>query len=408
MICEICGSQTIKKENGVFVCQECGTEYSIEDAKKLLTEVVEEKKSTEIAENNKSLSDFDEESKKLKLQYDLLCWHNFYNKCHELEKTFYITDKYLEKNVDITSRKISYDYENYYLKNVLPKFNDHYLELHPEILRSYNDEVDKMSKSNLKRSKAIEKAKEERTNAKGKIIVPFIISSLISIVLLIIMFSIGIERVGLSAWWVMLVFAGLFPFILVVCLSAHHIKEGDRRVAQSLAAKEYNIPDFDKWFVENVGKTETYVQQESDFKERFMNTAKKDSKSVIEVIPQLKKVKTDLMERIPLPEKYSDEQHVNSLLALTLDGRAETLKEAINLYETEAYRNTVVSSLQALNYNIEQLNSNISVLRREVKNLSDTTYQGFSALIQQNNYISQSLDAIRFDTRYLMIDNLLS
>ena len=41
MVCEICESQSIKKENGVFVCQECGTEYSLEDAKKLLKEIPE-------------------------------------------------------------------------------------------------------------------------------------------------------------------------------------------------------------------------------------------------------------------------------------------------------------------------------------------------------------------------------
>ena len=34
MVCEICESQSIKKENGVFVCKECGTEYSLEEAKK--------------------------------------------------------------------------------------------------------------------------------------------------------------------------------------------------------------------------------------------------------------------------------------------------------------------------------------------------------------------------------------
>ena len=39
MKCEVCGSLSIKKENGVFVCSECGTEYSLEDAKKLLTEI---------------------------------------------------------------------------------------------------------------------------------------------------------------------------------------------------------------------------------------------------------------------------------------------------------------------------------------------------------------------------------
>ena len=42
MVCEICESQSIKKENGVFVCLECGTEYSLDEAKKLLKEIDEE------------------------------------------------------------------------------------------------------------------------------------------------------------------------------------------------------------------------------------------------------------------------------------------------------------------------------------------------------------------------------
>lgn len=39
MVCDICDSQRIKKENGVFVCQDCGTEYSLEEARNLLKEV---------------------------------------------------------------------------------------------------------------------------------------------------------------------------------------------------------------------------------------------------------------------------------------------------------------------------------------------------------------------------------
>lgn len=39
MVCEICGSLKIKKENDVFICQECGTEYSLDEARKLLKEV---------------------------------------------------------------------------------------------------------------------------------------------------------------------------------------------------------------------------------------------------------------------------------------------------------------------------------------------------------------------------------
>lgn len=39
LVCEMCNSNQIRKENGVFVCQNCGTQYSIEEAKKLLVEI---------------------------------------------------------------------------------------------------------------------------------------------------------------------------------------------------------------------------------------------------------------------------------------------------------------------------------------------------------------------------------
>ena len=36
MVCEMCGSQDLVKQDGMFVCQNCGTKYSVEEAKKLL------------------------------------------------------------------------------------------------------------------------------------------------------------------------------------------------------------------------------------------------------------------------------------------------------------------------------------------------------------------------------------
>ena len=34
MVCEMCGGTDLIKQDGVFVCQTCGTKYSIEEAKK--------------------------------------------------------------------------------------------------------------------------------------------------------------------------------------------------------------------------------------------------------------------------------------------------------------------------------------------------------------------------------------
>lgn len=38
LICEVCGSTDIKKEDSVYICESCGCKYSIEDVKKLLVD----------------------------------------------------------------------------------------------------------------------------------------------------------------------------------------------------------------------------------------------------------------------------------------------------------------------------------------------------------------------------------
>jgi len=39
IVCEMCQSNQMRKENGFFVCQSCGTQYSVEEAKKLMVEI---------------------------------------------------------------------------------------------------------------------------------------------------------------------------------------------------------------------------------------------------------------------------------------------------------------------------------------------------------------------------------
>ena len=34
--CELCGSNDVVKQDGLYVCQHCGTKYSVEEAKKLM------------------------------------------------------------------------------------------------------------------------------------------------------------------------------------------------------------------------------------------------------------------------------------------------------------------------------------------------------------------------------------
>ncbi|MCL2207534.1 MAG: TFIIB-type zinc finger domain-containing protein [Fibromonadales bacterium] len=39
LVCEMCGGKELVKQDGVFVCQSCGTKYSVEDAKKMMVTI---------------------------------------------------------------------------------------------------------------------------------------------------------------------------------------------------------------------------------------------------------------------------------------------------------------------------------------------------------------------------------
>ena len=52
--CELCGSGDLIKKDGMFVCQHCGTKYTVEEARKLLGTVKIDK--TDVKENNRTLA----------------------------------------------------------------------------------------------------------------------------------------------------------------------------------------------------------------------------------------------------------------------------------------------------------------------------------------------------------------
>lgn len=38
LVCEMCGSNEFIKQDGLYVCQSCGTKYTVEEARKLMIE----------------------------------------------------------------------------------------------------------------------------------------------------------------------------------------------------------------------------------------------------------------------------------------------------------------------------------------------------------------------------------
>lgn len=55
LTCEMCGSTELMKQDGVFVCQTCGTKYSVEEAKKMMVEGTVEVKGTVKVDNTSAI-----------------------------------------------------------------------------------------------------------------------------------------------------------------------------------------------------------------------------------------------------------------------------------------------------------------------------------------------------------------
>lgn len=65
IVCELCGNQEFKKVDGMFVCEQCGTKYSVEDAQKLMVELNGSSNSSSgNSGSNKKLSNLYERARK--------------------------------------------------------------------------------------------------------------------------------------------------------------------------------------------------------------------------------------------------------------------------------------------------------------------------------------------------------
>ncbi len=58
LTCEMCGSTELLKQDGVFVCQNCGTKYSVEEAKKMMIEGTVNVQGTVKVDNSSNIESF--------------------------------------------------------------------------------------------------------------------------------------------------------------------------------------------------------------------------------------------------------------------------------------------------------------------------------------------------------------
>ncbi|MBO4472570.1 MAG: hypothetical protein J5765_02045 [Clostridia bacterium] len=159
-------------------------------------------------------------------------------------------------------------------------------------------------------------------------------------------------------------------------------------------------PQKDSWLNENVYKSPDFISYEKEKRAKYNALIDQNITVVESSRKELTDIHNEMKEVIPLPDRYRDEYHVKCLLALVTDRRADTLKEAINLLETENYRSNVLGSLQ-------QLNSHLLALGNSIASLGNMVYQGFSGVMKQNAIINSRITSLQYQQQAMFTAAML-
>ena len=89
LTCEMCGSNDLLKQDGVFVCQTCGTKYSVEEAKKMMVEGTVEVAGTVKVDNTASIENYLKIAKTAYSSQNQAEAENYANKVIEIDPSNY-------------------------------------------------------------------------------------------------------------------------------------------------------------------------------------------------------------------------------------------------------------------------------------------------------------------------------
>lgn len=85
--CEMCGSTDIVKQDGMFVCQVCGTKYSVEEAKKMMIEGTVEVTGSVKIDSSDELEKLYKVARRAKNDREISKATEYYNKILERDPT---------------------------------------------------------------------------------------------------------------------------------------------------------------------------------------------------------------------------------------------------------------------------------------------------------------------------------
>lgn len=384
MVCEICGSQSIRKNGDVFVCQECGTEYTLDEAKKLLTEI--QMDGNEVQANGHPSKNISKkiisENDKYELLKKLSLWANILQ----------LMNSFVEFDFLTTEESIwQYDEESIGgLKNLLPEtitakqiismysfqtygkpFHDHVYKYYCTKMYLKKDEIpfNIVNFYNTWKERLSHKYEKNNHSIEIGLAIYFTTNSDCGDLLL------DIKQLPLSTWCSKLI---TYPFPKVP-------KFEISRSSLFIREKHY-LNDFANQLMSIVeSKTKIYKEEKTKILLPMIEKRRIELLKVINVAKEMVPV-------FDLPVKYRSLDAVLFMMESIYDGKVETWKEAVLLYDETVFRTNVLSQLDEISNKLSVINNKISI---GLSVISNQISKMNSLLAELNTSVSESNTSLK-------------
>ena len=425
MVCEICGSSSIKKENDVFVCQDCGTIYGLEEARKLLIDVDNDSNNETTHQTKPNGTSNNCADDKKALINALKSWAA-YIVAFDGYYDWFVTDGYLDtaefwritpeeildQPFSIKSSLDNSDFENkdtsILMSNKNLYFNKHVPSIEFSLL---------LLDDNTGEYKKLTQMFNDFDNSRRNYSPPY-----------------GSE-IKFHYWLQTkdkkhkISFEDLFKTDDVAKDFIHKIPD-DSKVEATYVKEEPVYRGLFSTRIEIV-KTEgilpfseklSGIIESALYKRKLLKEIHNERyEYAVKHRPEMLKAYADLIgqktifeEMLNVPYKFRRVENLTALIDLLESGRADTWKEAMNLFEQKEHENRVIYRLDKIDNSLMEINNTLKIgfsyitsylsnINSSVEKISSNV-NDILKVTHENNY---ALKQIMFDTRYSLIASII-
>ena len=361
MVCEICGSQTIRKENGVFVCQECGTEYSVEEAKKLLKDIEEPKPAKTNETKRKSTSSQDDKDK---LIYSLYCWAN--NIVRFPDPLFWlgiksINNKEFWQNTLLELGQKTIKFEGIFIEDLLDLADNSFFSSERNIKRFYDCKLIDYIEKEVIKDKKIEKTLSSFFKQYGReFYIKWYSDKYSSNYKLLSLFL--TEQIGQNE--------NEQPCVYSLAYEKERQKEARHQITKTLydtkegffGTKYFNAPSqVQSTYNSLLSRAHACVSGFIDKHNEMMRYCEDHFTEICDVYKEVNDCCLKLEKEFFLPYEYRNIQIIFELIDLVKEGKAKNWQELANLYDTKKFRAGVYERLDLVNAKLDSIQNTLIV-----------------------------------------------